>query len=381
MSPNRIERWLYDNKGYYCYVLIKSLEPIYRKTLKILTDNGVAVRHYGKSYRPAYDGFQYDWFIRINEEPNSKEHISRLFKDNDLLPGESFPDISKILDQNKQIEGELAILKTTYQKLNASYNLLNKEKREIEISFNKNVVESSALKKEINELKRELKRQNTIIDSYKKAYEELLNKRTPNKSEMEKEKKYDLSRLAIFKIENKSLKNKIDNLLKENKEIKDTSEKALAGWIKEYTQKIEKIEKDLEEEKEKNGILLERLNCVSGVETNQESTRIKHSSQTWEGILSLIVSYFMPNKKLLPGSMEKILVEYNDIAKAIDIINNVDNSPRKFRSCKVQGAEGWFETHLDYDWRLYFKKAEDAWWIYIGLKKEQPQDIKYLAAN
>ncbi|GIV81332.1 MAG: hypothetical protein KatS3mg051_0686 [Anaerolineae bacterium] len=58
-------QWYYDDKGYYAYILLNSSEVEWREVQNLLEQHQLRVLLAGPSHRPASNGRQYDWYIRI----------------------------------------------------------------------------------------------------------------------------------------------------------------------------------------------------------------------------------------------------------------------------------------------------------------------------
>ena len=65
----------YDDSGYYAYILLKCDKPVLENIVQRLTPPKRVKPFHGKSSKPANDGKQYDWFIRIGIPSSLPENI------------------------------------------------------------------------------------------------------------------------------------------------------------------------------------------------------------------------------------------------------------------------------------------------------------------
>ena len=68
---DKLPPYYYDPYGYYAYVLLNATEKEVKEICDVLKRHGLSVFRYGKSYRPAANGVQYKWYIRVGEGGNA----------------------------------------------------------------------------------------------------------------------------------------------------------------------------------------------------------------------------------------------------------------------------------------------------------------------
>lgn len=68
-----IESYNIDESGYYTYLVLNGREADFDAAKQIAQEAGFWIDRSGASFRPAADGIQYDWYIRLGVGPDPKE--------------------------------------------------------------------------------------------------------------------------------------------------------------------------------------------------------------------------------------------------------------------------------------------------------------------
>jgi hypothetical protein len=58
-------QWHFDASGYYAYVMVNGSDADAKSVEQALAQHKVKTMLVGRSYRPADDGQQYDWYLRV----------------------------------------------------------------------------------------------------------------------------------------------------------------------------------------------------------------------------------------------------------------------------------------------------------------------------
>jgi len=66
VSQHPSNQWFYDDRGYYNYVLLNASRETFQRVQDALKNNGIGVLKAATSFRPASNGIQYRWYIRID---------------------------------------------------------------------------------------------------------------------------------------------------------------------------------------------------------------------------------------------------------------------------------------------------------------------------
>ena len=65
-----VSQWFYDNESYYNYVLVNCSEDVFHDIVSALENADIDVLKAASSFRPASNGYKYDWYIRIGGDPS-----------------------------------------------------------------------------------------------------------------------------------------------------------------------------------------------------------------------------------------------------------------------------------------------------------------------
>lgn len=96
--------YYYDDSGINTYVLLNCSEESFSQIREKLAADDIQFRRYGLCYRPASNGLQYQWYVRIDKTPDlSRQTIEEFFKRRfnltpDALEDEKLRLESEILD-------------------------------------------------------------------------------------------------------------------------------------------------------------------------------------------------------------------------------------------------------------------------------------------
>jgi signal transduction histidine kinase len=259
---SRSNRIFYDDSGYYSYVLLNGSAIDFQLAQTFLA-NKYKILHWGKSYRPASNGLQYDWFMRISD--SAGKHPPRDTVEKDLeycgLRPEEVALISQGLEEDKQkVQEELH-----------SY---------------------------VNNFEPEIDERNQMISDLKRELVERKNE------------------IGILKEENRAL-------------LQHQNARAMTEPVKESPQYL------------------------------------------FQQILELL----LPQVQFLGGAIGTL---WHEIRNPLAVLEKLTDLGR-LEAKRVHKAPDWLERHVEGDWRLYFRKNENAkYQVLISHKNTQEADIKWL---
>lgn len=345
---NIIEKWYYDEREFYSYLVFDGSKDLFDLTVRTLKENGVFVYHKGKSYQPASDGKIYDWFVRLKKEESPLGKVGFILKSKNLvLP--PFPEKNKRDEIIEVLNKETDPLGQIEYQARVKYENLKKDFLTLTSKY------ESLLKE--NEI-------------YKQR-----NESSQNKLAEDEDIKWDRVRLPFLQAEISKNKKIIENYKTEIENLVIYYNKTFDEFFEEYKNNIENIENEKacllgEIEQLKNTLKNVNADPIVNAEQRKFNRRLNYD------ILSIVFRTFMPNKKLIN---EKQVFEYfGENLNVEDFADRYRNFDTKWKGTKVECADDWWEEHLSYEWRLYYKKINQQWYLYVGLKKDQKKDIEYL---
>jgi hypothetical protein len=81
-APSPELEYQYEDNGTVIYVLLNSSEPVFNEIKKRLEANGFSCLRSGLCYRPAGNGRQYQWYLKIDQTDGAiQDNIERLFRE------------------------------------------------------------------------------------------------------------------------------------------------------------------------------------------------------------------------------------------------------------------------------------------------------------
>ncbi|MGQ9816164.1 MAG: hypothetical protein ACUVR3_13645, partial [Candidatus Roseilinea sp.] len=154
----RLQRsqWFYDDSGYYSYVLLNAPEAEYSKVQQILKDSGLRVLLAGRSYRPASNGIQYRWYIRVSDEAGehpSLNRIEQVLAAYEPIKGE---EIASKDEEFRKLEAILAEKERQYQATVERLESCRKQSQELHRNYERTQLELNKYRKKVDDLESEL---------------------------------------------------------------------------------------------------------------------------------------------------------------------------------------------------------------------------------
>ncbi|HOQ03677.1 MAG TPA: hypothetical protein PKY88_00490 [Anaerohalosphaeraceae bacterium] len=311
-------QWYYDDKGYYHYLLLNGSLRVRNMVLELLQKNGVKVLRFNKSFRPASNGLQYDWYIRISDE--NRESIKNALSSCRVLTAKTADEKGIKREDYERLARQASVWK--------QYNIRHKKK--------------------IAELQKQLQEKYSEIEQLRSGI-------VLETSEM----------LELYKEENERLR----------KQTKDLEE-----FYGEEIERLEEEKRGLENQCSRLQYELASFAQKASVFTSESSVYV-NSSDTFS-VYRRTVEILLDGVELLHGSWDVLYKELPSdfIFKVWQHIKEIRERPDNWKKQwkKLHAAEDWYERHLGKQWRLYCSLRNNKIWVLISEKKEQEKDLIYL---
>lgn len=339
--------WFYDDREYYNYVLLNATQDVCAKVEQALKSNGVKVLKSAASFRPASNGIQYKWYIRVegeNFKSPSKEQIKSVIER--VL-------ISEIQTQSKQ---------TPVVRPEKIDDSLNVEIKNLQIIIDQKNQELKSVSSEL-----------TLLEKQKKLLQEKFDNSEINLQQSRKTiEELRQQIIGLFKPDDiQRLQNQYDQRL-HDKDVEMSQAKA------ELKQFLETFKPDIDE---KNSEIIELKNQITMLEheksqfletptnrniSNQET---QHTDDSKELFISM-ANTLLPDKEFLRDSLEFIWVELATPAM-MDILSKVRDL-NALKAKRVKCDERWKEYREGNSWRIYFRKCtNDKYQVLVSDKNSQ----------
>ena len=362
------KQWYYDDFGYYSYVLLNTSECQVRTLIQIFEHSGLRVLLSGKSYRPANNGIQYQWYIRIadeNSQDPTRDRISHILapfeisKCEVLELGQGKPAnshtriktlLGKIASQNDEIQKTRALLDRTERRLYAATeraSSIQKQQRKLSTSYQESQSELQKYRETVSRLEVRLASIQENASTIK------------NSDKIRRECEGKIQQFAhVLKQKNKELASYIDNF---EPEIK----------------KRDEVNAELQEEiailKKKNTELTHEIERMTVAETMLES------KNGFRPLFRELFDCLLPNVEFLGGSFDTLWREMQNPISAIKMLPKLGQEKGK----RVRGTDGWLERHIGREWRVYYRKCNEdtSYRVLISHKNMQKEDIIICLVN
>ena len=344
-SPRLDVDWHYDHSGHYAYIMLRG-----RHGTSISNDNVVQIiskfkdkeipyQTQGTSFRPADNGIQYNYYIRLGVT----EEINKI----------NFSLIRSVLDE---------ILIT-----------------------NKNVDLNELSEQDVEEYKAEIKNLNEALSDERDKFNQTVNDQR--------------EKLRGFRDGNDQLSQKIDQLKSENDQLRLKLNKESENYCEillsideERNKEVEELK--LERQREYKEFDKERDELISDLQKAQQESRTfqqqkgstsKLNKNEREQEFSKILNIILPHLNIDKGAISFMLHEIRDYKFILKKLLLLNNDPQSVKSKSVQDKLGWLEitkvsTGESDAGRIYYKKSNDTgtYNVRIGDKSTQPEDIEKL---
>jgi hypothetical protein len=393
-APNIPAEWHYDDTGYYAYVLVNGDTDTLENVKTALSNRGIDCIRAGKSFHPANNGCQYDWFIRVllrnGETPTkpTREDISTVFATPPQFPS---PPLAGYLASPLMREDSSLALRapqlyssaepaepTGSSNLEGELENARAEISELEISLALRTRALETLRANWLQLR-------TIYGS------EVTAKRAAEESVLQVAREFD-----AFKAKTESSTAEIEataslELQEYQKRLEqERAEKdAVMAWWQEASGKLDVVANEREtanaerdrakEERDSLNAELDKLR-----REYHSSVCAQHKSTQRTDEMKKFIQILLPNIRLLRGSTDFLAKEVIDPFDAISLLYQIHSCPASLKSERVQDANGWLEarhisTGEDDQGRIYFRKMENLRYeVLVSHKEDQKRDIDWL---
>lgn len=352
----RRSQWFYDDVGYYSYVLLNVPEDRLKKIQQILGDSGLQVSLTGKSYRPASNGIQYQWYIRVSDE-KSERHPTRE-RVNGILAIYEAKEVKRVVPEaeiRKPTDNKVAAQKEEIKRLKVA---LNEKEREFQIAEQ----HLEYMRKQNQELQEYRQRNNHLESRLRQIQEKAL--RPEDVTQIRQD----------YESTTRALRQKLED-----------KEKELASWIsnfepllQELKQKIVVLRNEIRDLQNQIAIVKkEKRKLVDRIQEMQATPEIKSKKKSPERSLHEIFSVLLPDIEFKRGSLD---VLWNEIQNPGNVFRDLIKPPGQWGGKRVQNTQKWKEKHIEHNRRLYFRKCEDSkYQVLISHKNTQKEDIVWLS--
>lgn len=352
-------QWFYDDAGYYSYVLLNATEDQVKSVQQALKDQGLQVLLTGRSYRPASNGVQYRWYIRVSDESGNHPAWERV---QDILgpyapAGVPSKKLKELADRLETQEEELGKLRAT----------LSIKERLHQVA----VQRAESLRKQNQELQAIYEKIQAELQEYRQKVHRL-------------ELRLGQLQEAALKPEDVAqLRQDYENAIQSLRRELEGKEAELASWISNFDpelqareQKILDLESQLLDLQNRVAILEEeKMQLIDQFQEMRATREGEVERGNSECLFREMLSLLLPDVEFLAGSFDTLWREMQDPVGVLRELTNL----AELRAKRVRKAEKWLEKHIEGEWRLYYRKCEDSkYQVLISHKNTQEADIDWL---
>lgn len=337
----RQSQWFYDDTGYYSYILLNVPEAQFKQIQQVLRERGLRVPLAGKSYRPASNGIQYQWYIRVLDEGGRRptrrriEEILALFEaGEEKREPEIRPVDVRVTELEKEVEKQKAISQVLAQRLGAE-----------QVAHRRTQQELQNYRERVNNLEQLLSQKTALAEDIRQHYE-----------------------LTIQQLgqDNERLRHDHQELSQAYRKLSQEFEEYLSTF-------------DVEKQELQNKLAIveaEKRQLIEQIQEIRRAREVGLEKQGAEYVFRELLGLFLPQVKFLDGSLDTLWREMRD---PLDVLRDLTRLG-ELKAKRVRKAEAWMEKHIDHKWRLYFRKCENSTWqVLIAHKNTQDADIEWLS--
>lgn len=337
----RIDRWSFDDTGYYAYLTVDCPQSDFEELRNLLKERNFSVLAAGKSFRPAADGKQYDYYLRLgtpvdgrHDKPTRASVVNALKFSQALSP--QSPPAREILADSSDVLAELGEMRSQLESLTRAVREMAEKSQAAVGQCTKQSQDTLDGIAQIGSRLREERTQ--IINSIVAALDTRLG---------------DDERIG---------------------QLQQSIEEFKSNEV-EWSSFNDELKRSCAEKDERILSLTEQLESATrAVDVAQPRASRKSQRVVFEACL--------PTVNLIRGCEDILFFEFSDPAKAIRKISRLVLEPAAVKGEAVEGARGWFELRFNTgngnNGRLYFRRDGDKVDVLVSTKQEQDADIKYL---
>lgn len=354
-------QWFYDIAGYYSYILLNATADQLKGVRNMLSDKGLQVLQAGKSYRPASNGVQYQWYIRVSDEKNTHPTEQRIRNILTPLALPALPTVSRLTSASVTAQPpmpELVDLRAAKQEREhqaalKSAELMRQQNAELQSSYQKTQAQLEEYRYKFQQLELQQRQHSNSqptapdivqLEQQHRVAQDLLT------AELQSKQKELEAWMATFEPESAEKDQKIQDLEEQIYGLQSNMQA-----IQKENKQILKQNEDLQAKKE------DEVNRKKREYVSQETLAI-----------------LLPQIEFLQGSLDILWYELRHPTKLLKDLVDIEN----WKAQRLRGAKSWLEIHLQHEWRLYYRKCENSvYQVYIAHKKTQEKDIDWLACQ
>jgi DNA repair exonuclease SbcCD ATPase subunit len=316
--------WFYDDREYYNYVLLNGSEDVYAKVQQALKANKVRVLKAAASFRPASNGIQYKWYIRIegeNFKPPTREQIKS------IVEGVLTPEVKVVAEQLP------VVLQTQINSLNSDIKKLQSElvqkNKEIENAKRLHELEIKNLQSNLDVAKSELTQSVQSVNELRQQIKDTFN----------------LDDVT-------SLENQYKAQVKELESRLDSAKQELKDYIDNFQGELNRRDVEIAT------LIKERDGYISEIQSGQEITTTNERDGS-QSLFFSAVKVLLPNIEFLRSSLDFAWNNFSNLEmeRILSAVQQIE-SPH-MRAERVKSAPDWKEYHSErVTWRIYFRQCK-----------------------
>lgn len=343
----RPSQWFYDDAGYYSYVLLNAPEELFREIQQLFRSKGLRVPLAGRSYRPASNGVQYQWYIRVSDENGkhpARERIEEIFAGHKAREVKGVTPVpepkNRIAELEREVEKQKGISRILAQRLGS-----------VRIAYERSQRELQDYQQRLNDLEQ-------LLSQIQKAA------LTPE--DVDKIRQHYEQAIQQFKQDNQRLSQDYQTL--------SQAHQKLSREFEEYINTFDSEKQELQNRLEI--VEAEKRQLVDQIQEIRRAREVGSEKQDAEYVFRELLRFFLPQIEFVDGSLDTLWREMRDPLGVLRDLTRLGELKAK----RVRKAEAWLEKHIDNKWRLYFRKCEDSTWqVLIAHKNTQEADIEWLS--
>jgi hypothetical protein len=377
--PTLDHKWSLEFNSRAKYVVFDGDDLAAKNLFKFLQEKGIANR-LGESFRPASDGYHYDWFIRLNA--TCTEQLARRILSEFSFPSnvdgsensaqlEAAKNVARIIILNDQVASlgeELKKSKQLLTKINSEFGELQRSAKRKDSELRTTIVARDSYKNNADTAKRDLRKYLTRQSSI----DPNIGKKTDTAEEQAKENEAYLEQLAAeneqVTDENRQLKSQIAEFIETGKSL----ESRLRG-------KANELKREKEEHDETREII-----------TVQKSTLpSSKQSKTLRNFISQVFEVFIPRIQLQQEDLQCLIQEIAKPKSALRMLKLLNDQAKISKTKSVIGYDGVFEIE-DINvgnpgkagmGRIYYKKRDGNLDVGLHIKKDDREQARFLSGR
>lgn len=363
-SLNGSTVWYYDSRSYYKYVLLNCSPEAFDNVRECLLRHGVFVTQSALSFRPASNGIQYHWYIRVGrpDAPPPIEEIEVAVHEGLAVDSVPAPANLNVTIDDEQLQADA-----------------ESTPREAELRTRISELECDLRKREQNEnqLGRELHSLQTERGILRSQIE---TERANHKITQQEAERLRQQVLAAFPPEDvEALRQQYDKEKNELKAERDTVRTEFQSYIAAFEPEKQGRERQIRDLENQNATLkhrnVELLERRAGQGRGEMGPKPLDRSNE---LSMLIVKALLPNVEFMRDCLDYAWTEFNDTS-IITILSEIKNGAFQHGK-RVQTAPAWREYYKKQNdkWRLYFRQRDRKYQVLVSDKDEQDEDYEWL---